>query len=256
MQKKLFFELLVYKTRANLRAEVSRLYLNYAWWVLEPLFTFGVMYVVFGVFMHNPMPHFALFLLIGLVQWQWFANTTLHAAGSIRGAAGLMLQANIPKIFFPLEVFLQDSFKHLFVILLFAVFLCFYPIPITSEWVALPLLFLLQGFLVVTVCILFAALVPFVPDLQQVFATIINIMFFVSGIFFDPSVFVLPQHLSYLYANPMAGLLREYRRIIISGQWPDWEYLAYLALGTFFVLCVTLIFIRRCDRLYPRICQQ
>lgn len=251
-----FCELLLYKTKANLRAEISRLYLNYVWWVLEPLFTLGVFYVVFGIFMNSQTPHFALFLLIGLTQWQWFASTVMHAAGSIRVSAGLMLQADIPKFFFPLETFLQDFFKHLFVILLMAVFIFFYPVPAAASWWALPFVLLIQIIFTVAVCILFASTVPFVPDLQHIFSTIINVMFFISGIFFDPELFVLPQHREYMYINPIAGLLREYRKIIIDGQWPDWTYLGNVMLGTLALLGLALYIIRRYDRLYPRLCQQ
>lgn len=251
-----FYDLLLYKTRANLRAEISRLYLNYIWWALEPLFTMGVFYVVFGIFMNSQTPHFALFLLIGLAQWQWFASTVLHASGSIRASAGLMLQVDIPKIFFPLEIFLQDSFKHLFVLGLFAVFLLFYPIPATSAWFALLPVIIVQALFTIAVCILFAALVPFVPDLHHILATIIHVMFFVSGIFFDVTLFVLPEHQSYMFLNPMAGLLQEYRTIILEGQWPDWAYLGNVVLGTLVLLGLALYLIRRYDRLYPRLCQQ
>lgn len=256
MKTQTFFDLLFYKTRANLRAEVSRLYLNYAWWALEPLFTMVVFYMVFGVFMNTSTPHFALFLLIGTTQWQWFASTTLHASNSILGAAGLMQQVDISKVFFPLEVFLQDSFKHIFVLALMVIFLCFYPVPIVASWLALPLVLALQGVFVLACSILFAALVPFLPDLRLILGTVINIMFFVSGIFFDVDLFVLPEHRSWMYANPMAGIIREYRTIIIGGEWPDWSYLGGVALGSIALLLFSLYIIRRYDKVYPRICQQ
>lgn len=249
-----FLDLLMYKTRANLRAEVSRLYLNYVWWALEPLFSMIVFYVVFGIFMNSATPHFALFLIIGTTQWQWFATTSLNASNSIRGASGIMQRVSIPKIFFPLEVFLQDSFKHLFVLGLMVLFISFYPIPVSVSWFSLPLVIILQGFLVATCSIFFAAIVPFLPDLRLVLATILNVLFFVSGIFFDVDSFVLPEHLHYMYANPMAGIIREYRHIIIGGQWPDWMYLGNVFAGTLVVLAFALWLIFHFDRQYPRIC--
>lgn len=256
MRNKNFIDLLLYKTRANLRAEVSRLYLNYAWWALEPLFSMAVFYVVFGIFMNSATPHFALFLLIGTTQWQWFSATVLHAANSIQAASGLMQQVDIPKIFFPLEVVLQDSFKHLFVLALLAVFLCFYPVPVCWPWLALPLVLGLQGLLVLACSVFFAAVVPFFPDLRLILATVMNVMFFITGIFFDVDMFVLPEHRHWMYANPMAGIIREYRAIIIRGEWPDWMYLGNVLLGTVMFLWVALYIIRRYDKMYPRICQQ
>lgn len=251
-----FFDLLLYKTRANLRAEVSRLYLNYAWWALEPLFSMGVFYVVFGIFMKSATPHFALFLLIGTTQWQWFASTVLHASTSITGASRLIQQVDIFKVFFPLEVVLQDAFKHLFVLVLLAMLLLFYPVPVVMPWLALPLVLALQGLLVLGCSMLAAALVPFFPDLSLILATVMHVLFFVSGIFFDVDMFVLPPHRSWMYANPMAGIIREYRRIIIDGQWPDWAYLGMVTVGASLLIVLALCILLRYDKMYPRICQQ
>ncbi len=256
MVRKTFFDLLIYKTRANLRAEISRLYLNYAWWALEPLFSMAVFYVVFGVFMNSSTPHFALFLLIGTTQWQWFSATLLHASGSILDAAGLMQQVDLHKLFFPLEIFLQDTFKHLFVLALMAVFLLFYPIPASLAWISLPLLLALQGLLVLACSILAAAFVPFLPDLRLIIGTVLNILFFISGIFFDVDMFVLPEHRSYMYLNPMAGLIREYRRVIINGQWPDWAYLLNVLTACIMLMGAAVYVICRYNKIYPRLCQE
>lgn len=256
MVQKTFFDLLLYKTRANLRAEISRLYLNYAWWALEPLFSMAVFYVVFGVFMNSPTPHFALFLLIGTTQWQWFSATLMHASGSILSAAGLMQQIDLHKLFFPLEIFLQDTFKHLFVLALMAIFLLLYPIPARLTWVSLPLLLALQGLLILACSVLLAALVPFLPDLRLIVSTVLNIMFFVSGIFFDVDMFVLPEHRSYMYLNPMAGLIREYRSVIIDGRWPDWAYLLNVLAACAVLMLAAVWLVCRYNKIYPRLCQE
>ena len=256
MKAQAFFDLLLYKTRANLRAEVSQLYLNFAWWALEPLFSMAVFYVVFGIFMNSSTPHFALFLLIGTTQWQWFSATVLHASTSISGAGALIQRVSLPKVFFPLEIFLQDSFKHLFVLALLGLFLCLSSVPVTSAWLALPVVLALQGLLILTCSILFAGLVPFLPDLRFILGTVMNVLFFVSGIFFNINAFVLPQHTKWMYCNPMAGILREYRQIIINGQWPDWGYLAGVFAGVLVLLALALYLVFRLDKQYPRICQQ
>ncbi len=256
MRLNTFIDLLIYKTRANVRAEVSRLYLNYAWWVLEPLFSMSIYYVVFGIFMNSPTPHFAVFLLIGITQWQWFASTVNNSRKCIYNAGRTMMQISIPKVFFPLEVFLQTIFKHFFVLSILFIFLLFYPLPLTIEWIALVPVLLVQALFVVTCATFVAAIVPFLPDLSNIIGTCINIMFFVSGIFFDVSRFVLPEHRHIMYINPMAGLIREYRRIIIDGQWPDWIYLLNVLLGTLAFLAITALILKKYDRVYPRICQE
>jgi lipopolysaccharide transport system permease protein len=255
MYSKKFLDLLIFKTRANLSAEISKYYLNYFWWVLEPVLTMGVFYVVFGIFLNQGTEHFAAFLLVGLTAWNWFNRTIMNAAGSIQGGYGLMMQVNIPKIFFPTEVFLRDGFKHLFVVGLLVVFLLIYPTPLHASWLALPLLLVVQGVLVLGAAVLCAALVPFLPDLKFIIGTALTLMFFGSGIFFDIESVVLPEHRGILYLNPMAGLIDAYRDILIQGQWPDWAYLMKVFLASLLLLAASTALVRRFDHIYPRVSQ-
>lgn len=256
MKTKTFFDLLVFKTGANLRTEVSRYYLNYLWWVFNPLSSMLVFYVVFGIMLDRGTEHFVAFLLCGLTSWQWFANTVNNASASIYQGRGLMLQVNIPKIFFPLEVLLRDSFKQLFVLGLLLFFLFFYPTPVSSTWIALPILLLVQFIINAGLALLCAALVPFVPDLKFVIGTLIQLAFFGSGIFFSVEQVVLPEHRFIVYLNPMAGLIKNYREILIYSHWPDWTYLMWVTIGGLALLSGAVYMTFRLDHYYPRICQQ
>jgi lipopolysaccharide transport system permease protein len=53
-------------------------------------------------------------------------------------------------------------------------------------------------------------------------------MFFSSGIFF--SVDDVPeQYRDFLLLNPMAGVIKASRDVLLSNQWPDWVYLSTVA---------------------------
>jgi len=256
MRKRTFFDLLLFKTKANLQIEVSRYYLNYLWWVVEPILTMGVLYIVFGVFLGSEIEHFVGFLLCGLIMWQWFARTASNSVGSILSGVGLMTQIDIPKVFFPLEVALRDCCKNLFATSILLIFLVFYPTPVTIKWLALPVIMSIQFVLNVAVGILVAAIVPFVPDLKYIVNTVIDLMFFGSGIFFSIEEMVLPEHRWIMYMNPLAGLIQNYRSILLYGQWPDWGYLSIVCVFSLLLLGCALCIVRRLDRVYPRICQQ
>lgn len=256
MRTKTFFDLLIYKTEANLRTEVSRYYLNYLWWVIEPVLTMGVFYIVFGIFLDRGTDHFVGFLLTGLTFWFWFNRTVNNASFSIMGGQGLMQQVDIQKVFFPLEVVLRDCFKLLFSLSLLLVFLVFYPTPVSVTWLALPLLMAVQLVLITGCAIFCAAIVPFVPDLKFIIATTLHLMFFGSGVFYSIESVVLPEHRHIMYLNPMAGLLKAYREILIYDAWPDWFYLAKVFIFALVLLGCSLWLVFRLDHVYPRVCQQ
>lgn len=255
MLSKSFLDLLLFKTEANLRAEVAKYYLNYLWWVFNPLSSMAVFYLVFGVFLNRGTENFVGFLLCGLTSWQWFANTVNNAAPSILRGQRLMLQVNIPKIFFPLEVLLRDSFKHVFVLGLLLAFLVVYPTPCGWTWLALPVLLIIQFVINAAFALLCAAFVPFVPDLQFVIQTIIQLAFFGSGIFYSIEQVVLEKHRSIVYLNPMAGLIKNYREVLIYSHWPDWNYLLFVGVFGVSLLIVAVYIMYRFNHVYPRICQ-
>jgi lipopolysaccharide transport system permease protein len=251
-----FLDLLFFKTGADLRVEVSRYYLNYFWWILEPVFTMAIFYFVFQVLLGQQTPNFVAFLLIGFTFWNWFGNSVNNAATSILNGRMLMLQVDINKVFFPLGIILQDLFKHLFVVTLLLVFLLFYPTPVSVTWIALPILMGIQGILVAAMAILAAMVVPFVPDLKLVIGTVLHLLMFASGVFFQIDDIVLPQHRSLMYLNPIAGLIKNYRLVLMYAQWPDWDYLLKVLLASVLLLLLGLCLLKRLDRLYPRICQE
>ncbi|BCS87977.1 ABC transporter permease [Pseudodesulfovibrio sediminis] len=251
-----FMDLLLFRTFAGLRNEVSHYYLNYLWWVFSPLSTMLVFYLVFGVFLNQGTENYVGFLICGISSWQWFANTVNNSASSINNGRGLMLQVNIPKIFFPVEVLLMDSFKHAFVVCLLLIFLLIYPTPVSITWIALPLLLVIQFITNAAFALLVAMVVPFVPDLRFVVQTVIQLAFFGSGVFYSIDEVVLPKHRAIIYANPMAGLIKNYRDILLDAQWPDWNYLLWVFLGSSCLLACCILLITRLNHVYPRICQQ
>jgi lipopolysaccharide transport system permease protein len=253
MQSRPFLDLLAVKTVANLKAEVSRYYLNFLWWLIEPILTMAVFYLVFGVLLQRRTPDFVAFLLCGLTAWFWFNRTITNAAQSISNSRRLMQQVDIPKVFFPLEVFMQDAFKHFFVLTVLLIFLYLYPTPDGATWLALPMLLVIQATLTLGIAILVAAIVPFIPDLRFVVATLLHLMFFASGIFFDIETMVPEEYRGYVYLNPMAGLIQAYRDILIYDRWPDWLYLFIVFGLSLLILRLAISVLRRLDHVYPRL---
>ena len=75
-----YFELVLFSTYAELRAERSRSYLGLIWWVLEPAMNMAVYYLVFVVILRSQQRDYLPFLLIGLTLWQWFKSCATHGA--------------------------------------------------------------------------------------------------------------------------------------------------------------------------------
>lgn len=73
--------------------------LGYAWSLLRPLMMFAILYVVFVKFLRigGDIPHYPIYLLLGIVLWTFFADMTVQSLGSIVGRGDLIRKIKIPR---------------------------------------------------------------------------------------------------------------------------------------------------------------
>ncbi|MDM8547028.1 ABC transporter permease [Candidatus Venteria ishoeyi] len=248
-----YFELVLYKTYADLKAESERTYLGFLWWVFEPILFMGVFYVIFGLLMKRGTEDFVPFLLIGLTTWQWLKSCISHGALSITNGRHLMQRVHLPKVIFPIVVILTDSVKFVFIFVLLLIFLWLSGYTPNLNYWALPLVLFTQLLVIIAVTLLEAAIVPFVPDLRFVIETVLHALFFLTGIFFNAADIVPEEFKFYFYLNPMANLIEDYRNILMYDRLPDFSSLAVIAACSLFTIWLAVRIIKRYEYVYPRI---
>src|SRR4030042_6413272 len=70
--------------------------LGYLWSLLKPLLMFGTLYLVFSVFVRWNVENYRLYLLLGIILWNFLAEVTLNSMVLLEGKASI-----IKKIYFP-----------------------------------------------------------------------------------------------------------------------------------------------------------
>src|SRR6185436_14473880 len=73
--------------------------LGYAWSLLRPLFFFLILYLVFVRFLRlgGDIPHFPIYLLLGIVLWNFFSEMTSQSLSSIVARGDLIRKIRIPR---------------------------------------------------------------------------------------------------------------------------------------------------------------
>ncbi len=240
------------KSRLNLKSEAAENHLSYAWWFIEPVIHMVCYYAVFELLMQRGGPGFVYFLLVGLVPWLWFARSVSQASNSLVSGRGLISQRPIPKSFFPLVLVVQCALKQLIVLGILLIFLIFSGHQFTKVWLGLFPIYVVQLAFIITVAMVVALLVAFVVDFKFIIPTIIQFMFFCSGIFFSFEK-ISSEYKDYFLMNPMAGLIQAYRNVLLSNSWPDWSYLACVFVFSMLVLLPMLHIYRRFDTKIARL---
>jgi lipopolysaccharide transport system permease protein len=247
------FDLIAYKAFAELRAESSRTYAGYLWWIFEPLLTLAVYALVFGVFLRRGGPDFVPFLAVGVTVFRWFSVSVSRAADSIWHHRGLIERVAVPKFAFPAAAVLSDGAKVAFLFAVLLAFLGAWGIAPNAAWlVGLPAQSAVMLLFVLGSATLFAALVPFAPDLQLLLTNALRLLGFVSGIFF--AIEEVPPDYRFLVAwNPLAVMIDGFRRVLLHGELPPLAPLAWIGLGSAACLALGVALLQRFDRRYPKL---
>src|SRR5438270_7894691 len=92
-------ELLLNLVRLELKAKYKASALGFAWSLLNPLMYLVVFYVAFDVILGAGIPRFPLYLLSGLLVWNFFTAALNSGTGSVVAGSGL-----VKKVWFPREI--------------------------------------------------------------------------------------------------------------------------------------------------------
>jgi ABC-type polysaccharide/polyol phosphate export permease len=87
----------------NFRQRYLRSRLGVVWALIQPLLQAAVLSFVFVViFKVKSVPHYPLYVLSGIMSWQFFQQSALAGTSSIVDNAGLVRKVAVPKVVFPI----------------------------------------------------------------------------------------------------------------------------------------------------------
>lgn len=213
----------------DLRVRYSRSLLGYVWTVLDPLLMASVYFVVF-TFVFDAgkrvadTPYF-LYLLSGLLGWQWFTGSVNDTAKSLIQEARLVRSTNLPREVWVIRCVIAKGVEYLLSLPVLIGFTIFYVIRgqahLDWELVLFPLGLVLQFVLLVGLGLLLAPITVLATDMQRVVRIVLRFMFYLSPVLYGSHA-VPDQLQTVLRFNPLNGILSLYRAGLFerSVSWP------------------------------------
>lgn len=245
-------QFVAYRALAELKRDSANMYLGMLWWLLEPVLYMAVFYLIFGLGLRKGGIDYVFYLLCGLVPWKWIDSTVRSSSGVIAGSVGLMRQVYFPKWVLPGYICLANTYKFLIIFVLLLLFLMANGVQPAASWLAIPVLIFFQALFVFALAGLAAATVPLLPDLKYVVSYGMTMLFFLSGIFFDPSEMGEPVR-TWLSWNPALMIISSYRTVLLYGTLPEAGSLIHMFLTMVLLFGLSMLILFRLDRYYPRI---
>ncbi|MBK7386522.1 MAG: ABC transporter permease [Methanothrix sp.] len=240
-------ELIKILTISDLKVKYQSSVLGFAWSMLNPLLLMLILYAVFSNAFRAAEDQFALYLLIGVISWRFFANGTTSAMNVIVSNSSLVTKIFIPREGLVLSATLSAFISSLMEFLVLIPFLIVLGAGL-SPYIPLFLIIHAIYFLIVYgVSLILAALYVYYRDLTQIWNVIIQMGFFLSPIVYPLSA-VPSEYIDYYMLNPMTGIIQMYREILLYHQIPPLESIVFtLSAGLFIAIIGSYIF-RRLER--------
>jgi len=228
-------DLLAQLIQRNVTARYKRSVLGVLWTLLDPMLTMLVMTVVFTALFVRTMLAFPVFLLSGLIIWNFFSQSTVQAMNDFLRSSRV-----IGKVYLPGSVFSAASVGVGLVNLLIsmiplAALMVYFRLALPPSLLFLPIAILLSGLFTLGVSLFLASWVVFFADLQNAYGILLRLLFYLSGVIFDVSM-LPPSVGDKLRLLPTYQMVALFRLPIYDGAWPapgDVLYFAVWAVGLF-----------------------
>jgi lipopolysaccharide transport system permease protein len=219
--------------RALLRKEIAVRYkqsiVGPLWAFLQPLILLSL-FVMIQSFVHidSGSAPYPLVVYAALLPWLFFANSVNLATGSIVANAAIIRKIHCPRAAFPLAAILACLVDFLIASFFLAALIAYYGIGLSWHAAILPLLMLLQLFLVFGLTLLTSSISAYRRDVMIGMPYLLQFLMFASPVMYR--IEAVPERWRTLYeVNPMAGIIEAYRSILIYDSLPDMPSLASAA---------------------------
>lgn len=202
--------------------------LGYFWSLAKPLMLFTVLYTVFHKLLRlgEGVEHFPEMLLLGIVMWTFFAESTLASVSILVTRADLLRKVAFPAIVLPVSVALTAVMAMLFNLVAVLALLAFSDIHPTVSWFWIPLLFIELFAVTIGVSLILSALYVNLRDIGQLWDVLSQLLFYATPIIYPITLLTgtgggddgYPLLARLALLNPMGQIIEQTKRILVLGE--------------------------------------
>ncbi len=197
-------------------------FLGYVWTLLRPLALFAVLYVVFVHFLRfgSDIPYFAVYLLLGIVLWNYFVEVTTNGLSSIVSKGDLFRKLSFPRYVVVVAGSFSALINLLINLLVIGLFMVITQVPFTWSllWM-IPLIIELFVFALAIAFILSALYVRF-RDVNYIWELVLQAGFYATPILYPITmvVAVSATFAKVIMLNPVAQIVQDARYVAVTQE--------------------------------------
>jgi len=229
---------------SDLKIRYRNSILGIFWSLIEPLLMLGVLFFVFSTMFKFEIENFPIYLLLGIICYNFFKNGTTFALNSLTNRSSLMTQIYFPRSIPGISSGVTAAIMlilELVVLGIFMIVLEFTP-PITI--LILPLILALEFLLILGISLPLSVLNVKFKDTEFIWMVVVHAGFFLTPIFYQFDM--LPDNIqSILQFSPVVQIVTMAHHVVLYGVLPSINSILYAVGSTSVIMIIGYLIFRK-----------
>jgi ABC-type polysaccharide/polyol phosphate export permease len=201
----------------ELKARYRGSVLGFFWSFINPLLLLLIYSFVFKYFLPRggeDLPHYAVFMFVGILPWTWFSSSLLESSGVLISGGNLIKKVLFPAEVLPIVTVLANMVHFFLGLPILGGFILYYGIPLRlAELAWFPVVVLVQLVLTLGFALLLSSLTVHFRDLRDILSNLMTFWFFATPIIY--SYLTMPDSvMRFRNLNPFTHLAITYQEIL------------------------------------------
>lgn len=239
--------------RTDLKLRYQGSLLGYMWSLLKPLLLFVILYVVFVYFLQigKDVPHFPVYLLLGIVLWNFFTEMTVQSLGSIVARGDLIRKIRIPRWMIVFTSSISATINLMLSLVVVALFMVINQVEVSSGLLLIPFYIVILYFFALGLSLILSAAYVKYRDLSYIWEIVLQAGFYATPIIYPLQLISNAVIQKLLLLNPVAFVIQGIRNNAVTAEaistsmaWGSVVYVAIPVAITVIVFCLGLLYFR------------
>jgi ABC-type polysaccharide/polyol phosphate export permease len=228
---------LVYNLVArNLKVKYRRSILGIFWTLAHPLSMTAIYYFVFKVILKVQIPHYLVFMLSGILTWNFFASSVSEGLESLVGNIGLLTKIPIPIQIFPFVGTVTNMITWSFSLPILLASALLSGTGMGWSIVTLPFFIGLLFVMAYSLSVIMGIAFVYFRDLRHILTLILQAWFYATPVIYSAEM--IPSKYQWvLFLNPVGKVFTAIHGLFVDGRWPtdgEWVMSTFWALALLF----------------------